>query len=156
LGGHSLLHLPAREPAVSCDVLVSCRTGQAASHSCLIDKRFRSSGGSIQAVRSSSLALVRQYDSAVPNGEPRERCMTLRPELGAPAAPSGRISPNALLVRAWRSLIELRIDDASAAVAQFEQAIGAVGGPLAPRSREFAEVLRAVLVVLNSHDCAAL
>jgi ATP/maltotriose-dependent transcriptional regulator MalT len=117
--------------------------------SCLIDERSISSGGSIQAVRSSSLAVL--------NVEPSARYIALRSQASAPASRSGRISPNALLVRAWRSLIELRIDDASAAVAQFEDAIGRVGGPLAPpRSREFAEVLRAVLVVLQNRDCAAM
>jgi len=50
-----------------------------------------------------------------------------------------------LLVRAWRSLIELRIDDALATVAQFDDETARAGAPVAPRSREFAEVLRAVL-----------
>jgi LuxR family maltose regulon positive regulatory protein len=57
-------------------------------------------------------------------------------------------------VRAWRSLIELRIDDALATVAQFEDEIGRADAPVAPRSREFAEVLRAVLLVLKSRDGA--
>ena len=143
---------------MSRDVLLSCRNNHAVSLSRLIDERSICSGGAIQAVRSSSLALVRQYDSSsgsqaggpciIPNAKSHAA-------LGAPAARSGRISPNTLLVRAWRSLIELRIDDASAAVAQFEDAVAAVDGQLAPRSREFAEVLRAVLVVLKSQDCAA-
>jgi LuxR family maltose regulon positive regulatory protein len=137
---------------VSRNVLLSLRTNHAASLSTLTDERSMYSGGSIQAVRSSSLALVRQYDSAVLNGGSRARCIAL---CGAPASRSGRISPNALLVRAWRSLIELRIDDASATIAQFEDTITGVGGALAPRSREFAEVLRAVLVVLKSQDCTA-
>jgi LuxR family maltose regulon positive regulatory protein len=57
-------------------------------------------------------------------------------------------------VRAWRSLIELRIDDASATLAQFEDDIARDDAPLAPRSRKFAEVLRAVLLVLKSQDGA--
>jgi LuxR family maltose regulon positive regulatory protein len=55
-------------------------------------------------------------------------------------------------VRAWRGLIELRIDDASATVAQFEDEIARADAPIVPRSREFAEVLRAVLLVLKSQD----
>ena len=57
-------------------------------------------------------------------------------------------------MRAWRSLIELRIDDALATVAQFEDEIARADAPVAPRSREFAEVLRAVLLVLKSQDGA--
>jgi LuxR family maltose regulon positive regulatory protein len=59
-----------------------------------------------------------------------------------------------LLVRAWRSLIELRIDDALASVAQFEDQIARADAPVALRSREFAEVLRAALLVLKSQDGA--
>jgi len=59
-----------------------------------------------------------------------------------------------LFVRAWRSLIELRIDDALAAVAQFEDEIARADTPVLPRSRECAEVLRAVLLVLKSQDGA--
>jgi LuxR family maltose regulon positive regulatory protein len=58
-------------------------------------------------------------------------------------------------MRAWRSLIELRTDDALATVAQFEEEIARADVPVAPRSREFAEVLRAVLLVLKSQDGAA-
>jgi LuxR family maltose regulon positive regulatory protein len=58
------------------------------------------------------------------------------------------------LVRAWRSLIELRIDDALATLAQFEDGISGADAPVAPRSREFAELLRAVLFVLKSKDGA--
>jgi len=65
---------------------------------------------------------------------------------------SARHSPNTLLVRAWRSLIELRIDDALATVAQFDEEIARADAPIAPRSREFADVLRAVLLVLKSQD----
>jgi LuxR family maltose regulon positive regulatory protein len=75
---------------------------------------------------------------------------------GAPESPGGRRSPNILLVRAWRSLIELRIDDALASVAHFEDETGRADAPAARRSREFAEVLRAVLLVLKSHDRATL
>ena len=57
-------------------------------------------------------------------------------------------------MRAWRSLIELRIDDALATVAQFEDEIARADALVAPRSRQFAEVLRAVLLVLKSHDGA--
>jgi ATP/maltotriose-dependent transcriptional regulator MalT len=57
-------------------------------------------------------------------------------------------------VRAWRSLIELRIDDALATVAQFEDEITRADVPVAPRSQEFAEVIRAVLLVLKSQDGA--
>ena len=59
-----------------------------------------------------------------------------------------------MLVRACRSLIELRIDDALAAIAQFEDEAAHADVPVAPRSREFAEVLRAVLLVLKSQDGA--
>jgi ATP/maltotriose-dependent transcriptional regulator MalT len=55
-------------------------------------------------------------------------------------------------VRAWRSLIELRIDDALATLAQFEEESARADAPVAPRSQEFAEVLRAVLLVLKSQD----
>jgi LuxR family maltose regulon positive regulatory protein len=57
-------------------------------------------------------------------------------------------------VRAWRSLIELRIDDALAIVAQFEDEIARADVTVAPRSQEFAEVVRAVLLVLKSRDGA--
>ena len=67
---------------------------------------------------------------------------------------SVRHSPNTLLVRAWRSLIELRIDDALATLAQFEDDIARADTLVSPRSREFAEVLRALLVVLKSQDGA--
>jgi LuxR family maltose regulon positive regulatory protein len=65
------------------------------------------------------------------------------------------LSPNTLLVRAWRSLIELRIDDALATVAQFKDEITRDDAPVAPRSWEFAEVLGAVLLVLKSQDDAS-
>jgi LuxR family maltose regulon positive regulatory protein len=106
-------------------------------------------GGSIQAVRTSSLAIVR--DDRAQDTELYGR----RSELNSPASPSVRLSPNALLVRAWRSLIELHIDDALETVAQFEDVIARADGPIAPRPREFAKVLRAVLLVLKSQDGAA-
>jgi ATP/maltotriose-dependent transcriptional regulator MalT len=57
-------------------------------------------------------------------------------------------------VRAWRSLIELRIDDASATIGQFDNETARADALVAPRSREFAEVLRAMLRVLKSQDGA--
>jgi len=57
-------------------------------------------------------------------------------------------------MRAWRSLIELRIEDALATIAQFEDEIARADAPVASRSLEFAEVLRAVLLVLKSQDGA--
>jgi ATP/maltotriose-dependent transcriptional regulator MalT len=117
-----------------------------------------SSGGSVQAVRQSSLAIVRPHDYTALNRDSRARRNPLhgpRADLSAPASRSGQLSPNALLVRAWRSLIELRIDDALASVVQFEDQIARADAPVAFRSREFAEVLRAVLLVLKSQDGAA-
>jgi LuxR family transcriptional regulator, maltose regulon positive regulatory protein len=110
-----------------------------------------SSGGSSQAVRQSSLALVRQDDSTAPNRGSRP----WRNALQGPRvleSRSVRLSANTLLVRAWRNLIELRIDEALATVAQFEDEIARTGAPVAPRSREFADVLRALLFVLKSQD----
>ena len=137
---------------------------------CLLDERSVSSGGSIQAVRQSSLAVVRHHDSTALNRDshPRRTALYgshgsgpignpdsgLRSELSAPASRCARPSPSALLVRAWRSLIELRIDEALATVAHFEDEIARADTPVAPRSREFAEVLRAVLLVLKSQDGA--
>jgi ATP/maltotriose-dependent transcriptional regulator MalT len=137
---------------------------------CLLDERSKSSGGSVQAVRQSSLAVVRQRDSTALNGDSRPRRTALagpygrgpsgnpnsrpRSQISALESQSARLSPNTLLVRAWRSLIELRIDDALATVAQFEDEIARADAPVGPRSREFAEVLRAVLLVLKSQDGA--
>jgi LuxR family maltose regulon positive regulatory protein len=118
---------PSGELAVSRRDLLSFRTNQTVVS--------LSSGGSIQAVRQSSLAVVWQHDSAALNRDSRPW-------------------PTALLVRAWRNLIELRIDDALATLAQFEVEIARANDPVAPRSREFAEVLRAVLLVLKSQDGA--
>jgi LuxR family maltose regulon positive regulatory protein len=144
---------PSRELAVSRRVLFSFRTNHAAVSSSCLDERSVSSGGSVQAVRQSSLAVVRQHDSTALNRDSRPNS---RPVSGRNALESRRVSlsPNTLLVRAWRSLIELRIDDALATVAQFEDEIARADTPVAPRSREFAEVLRAVLLVLKSRDGA--
>jgi ATP/maltotriose-dependent transcriptional regulator MalT len=51
--------------------------------------------------------------------------------------------------------MELRLDDALAAIARFENEIARSDATLVPRSREFGEVLRAVLLVLQSQDGAA-
>jgi ATP/maltotriose-dependent transcriptional regulator MalT len=67
---------------------------------------------------------------------------------------SAGLSPNTLLLRAWRSLIELRIDDALATVAQFEDEIARADASVAPRWREITEVLRAALLVLKNQDGA--
>jgi LuxR family maltose regulon positive regulatory protein len=136
--------------------LLSSRTNHAAmSFSCL-DERSMSSGGPIQAVRQSSLAVVRPHDYTALNRDSRARRIHgPRADLGALVSRSAQLSPNALLVRAWRSLIELRIDEALANVVQFEDQIARADAPVALRSREFAEVLRAVLLVLKSQDGAA-
>jgi ATP/maltotriose-dependent transcriptional regulator MalT len=121
-------------------------------------------------VRRSSLAVVRQHDSTAlnrnsgprltaihrshgsgPAGSPNPRQGS---DLGALKAQGAGLSSNTLLLRAWRSLIELRIDDALATVAQFEDEIARADAPVAPRSREIAEVLRAALLVLKSQDGA--
>jgi LuxR family maltose regulon positive regulatory protein len=106
-------------------------------------------------MRQSSLAVVRQYDSSALNRDPPPRHTAFHGQLSALASRSARLSPNTLLVRAWRSLIELRIDDALATVAQFEDEIRRSDAPVAPRSQEFAEVIKAVLLVLKSQDPAA-
>lgn len=87
--------------------------------------------GSIQAVRRSSSARQSVLESRI-----------------------SRASPNALLLRAWRSLSELHLEDASEAVAQFDDESARANVPVAARSQEFAEVLRAVLRVLKSQDGA--
>jgi LuxR family transcriptional regulator, maltose regulon positive regulatory protein len=148
---------PSRELAVSRRDLHSAGTNHAAmSFSCLLDERSMSSGGSIQAVRQSSLAVVQQHDSTALNRDSHPRHLSSRPcpEFGAQESRSSRLSPNTLLVRAWRSLIELRIDDALAAIGQFEYETTRADVLVAPRSREFAEVLRALLLVLKSQDGA--
>jgi LuxR family maltose regulon positive regulatory protein len=57
-------------------------------------------------------------------------------------------------MRAWRSLIELRIDDAEATVAQLEDELARAHATVAARLRCVTEVLRAVLLVLKSQDDA--
>jgi ATP/maltotriose-dependent transcriptional regulator MalT len=91
----------------------------------------------MQAVRQSFLAVVLQHDSAAHG-----------------SGPTAGLSPNTLLLRAWRSLSELRIDDALATVAQVEDEIARANAPIAARSREIAEVLRAALLVLKNQDGA--
>ena len=116
-----------------------------------------SSGGSIQAVNRSSLAVVRQHDYSDLNRNSRLRRTTLhgpRADLSAPESRSAQHSPSWLLVRAWRSLIELRIDDALESVARCEDQIARADVPVASRSREIAAVLRAALLVLKSQDGA--
>ncbi len=107
----------------------------------------------------SSLAIVRSWPTALrgPHGSSGGGYPNLKPlaELRARQAPNPELSPNTLLVRAWRSLIELRIDDALASISQFEGEIARVGVTATARSREFAEVLRAVVIVLKSQDGAA-
>jgi ATP/maltotriose-dependent transcriptional regulator MalT len=126
---------------VSRHVLPSFRTNHAVMFSSgLLDEGYMFSKASTQAVPRSSLAVAWQRDSAVLNRDCRARG----------SAPS----PTTLLLRAWRSLIELRIDDALATVAQFEDEIACADSPVAPRSREFAEVMTAVLLVLKSRDGA--
>src|SRR3984885_11866728 len=141
------------------------------SFTCLLDGLSMSSGASIQAVRRLSLAVVRPHDSATLNRDSRPWRTALhgphgsdltgnpnfrpRSEFGALESPSARPSANTLLVRAWRSLIQLRFYDASATVAQFEDEIARADTQVALRSREFAEVLSAVLLVLKSQDGAA-
>jgi LuxR family maltose regulon positive regulatory protein len=153
---------------VSSSSLLSPSINRILSSSALLDEPSMSSGGSIQPVRRSSHAFASRRDSAAlnrdhqagsaihcPNGG-RSRFTGTRPrlEVAALTSPGARLSPNTLLLRAWRSLVELRIEDASATVAQFEGELARADSPAAPRSREIAEVLRAVLLVLTSKDCA--
>jgi LuxR family maltose regulon positive regulatory protein len=136
---------------VSHPVLPSFQTNHAVSFNCL-DEPSMTSGGLVQAVRQSSAALNPDFRPG--------RIVLPRPygigrsPVGTRELQSTQLAPNALLVRAWRSLIELRIDDALATVAQFEEEIARAGAPAASRSREFAEVLRAVLLVLKSRGGA--
>src|SRR5271170_8094292 len=60
------------------------------------------------------------------------------------------LAPVSLLLRAWRSIIELRLEDAWATVGQFEHEAAQLHTPIAPRFRELAEVLTAVLQVFKS------
>jgi ATP/maltotriose-dependent transcriptional regulator MalT len=120
---------------------------------------LRTNHAVIDAVNRSSLAVVRQRDSAGLNQDSRPQ-RTIphgsRAALRAPEIPSAQFSPNLLLVRAWRSLSELRIDDALASVAQCEAEIARTDVPVASRSLEFAKILKAVLLVLKSEDTATL
>jgi len=70
-------------------------------------------------------------------------------------SPSARLSPNRLLLRAWRSLSELRIDDGLATITLFEEEIARADARVAPRSLEIAEVLRAALLVFKNEDGAS-
>src|SRR3984957_7482455 len=117
----------------------------------LLDEQAVPSGGSIQAVRRSSCSVVRQDDSTILNLDSHHSGRRL--ELRALESRSPRPFPNGLLVRTWRQLIELRLDDASATLGQFDQ-IARANAWVAPRSREFAQILRAVLLVLRSRDGA--
>jgi DNA-binding CsgD family transcriptional regulator len=112
------------------------------SFRCLLDERSISSGGSIQAVLRSSCAVVRQDDATTRNRD-------LRP--GRTALNGAHGSANSLLIRASRQLVELRLDDALAALGRFDT-IARGNASVAPRSREFAQVLRAVLIVLRRQD----
>ena len=121
-------------------------------------------------MRRSSLAVVRQHDSTALSRDSGPRLTALRSshgggpagspncrpgsDIGTRESRSAGLSPNTLLLRAWRSLIELRIDDALVTVAQFEDEIARADVPVAPRSREIAEVLRAALLVLKDQDGA--
>jgi hypothetical protein len=83
--------------------------------------------------------LMQQHGSTVPNGAPCPRrtsdrgpcgrgsistpCARPQSEFSALESRSAPRSPNTLLLRAWRSLNELRIDDAMAIVTQFEAEI---------------------------------
>ena len=143
---------PSRERAVSHRVLPSFQTNHAVSFNCLLDQRSMTSGGLVQAVRQSSAALNRDFRPG-PIALPRPHGIG-RSQVGPRELQSTQLAPNTLLVRAWRSLIELRIDDALATVAQFEEEIARASAPAASRSRKFADVLRAVLLVLKSRDGA--
>src|SRR6201996_6554265 len=112
------------------------------SSSCLLDERSMSSGGSILAVRRSSCAVVRQGDATTPTRDFGS---------GSTALQGSQRSANSLLVRAWRKLIELRLDDALATLGRFDT-IARGNASVTPRSREFAQVLRAVLLVLRRQD----
>ena len=142
---------PSRERAVSQRVLPSLQTNHAVSFNCL-DERSMTSGGLVQTVRQSSAALNRDFRPGR-IALPRPHGIA-RSQVGPRELQSTQLAPNTLLVRAWRSLIELRIDDALATIAQFEEEIARAGAPAASRSRKFADVLRAVLLVLKSRDGA--
>jgi ATP/maltotriose-dependent transcriptional regulator MalT len=126
----------SRELAVSGHVLGSFASGRPKiRRDCFFDGDFMLSGGQIQAVHRSS-RVVRDARSAALG--PRN----VRP------------SPSTLLLRAWRNLVELRIDEALASIAEFGDVVEHANGPVAPQSQEFAGILRAILLVLTSHDGA--
>jgi len=104
----------------------------------------------IQALHRSPPAIAQVRDSPA-----RNRDCIPRDTESRPADPRGAwASPSALLVRAWRSLVELRIDEAMAILGRIEGEIARADAPVARRSREFAKVLRAILLVLKSRDGA--
>jgi ATP/maltotriose-dependent transcriptional regulator MalT len=121
-------------------------------------------------VRQSSLAVVRQHDSTALNQSSGPRLTALHgshgsgpagtpnsgpgSNLSALESRSAGLSPNTLLLRVWRSLVKLRIDDALAIVEQFEDEIARADTAVAPRSRKTAEVLRAALLVVKNQDGA--
>ena len=121
-------------------------------------------------MRQSSLAVVRMRDSdalnrnissrlTVPQGRVRigqVEGQKVMPDsaLGSLKLRSEGPSPNSLLLRAWRSLTNLRIDDALASLAQFEDEIARAECRVAPRSRDIAEGLRAALLVLKGQNGA--
>jgi LuxR family transcriptional regulator, maltose regulon positive regulatory protein len=144
---------PSGELTVSHSGIRSFQSNRAEmSSSRMLDKRSVFSGGSIQAVRRSSLAVVRRHDSGALSLDFQPQRTSINGSDGS--SRSARPSPNSLLVRAWRRLIELRIDETSATLAQFDDEIARDGAPVAPRSQEFAAVLRAVLLVFKSQDGA--
>jgi DNA-binding CsgD family transcriptional regulator len=122
----------SRELAVSRGGLVSFPSNRAERSVRCRDQGSMPPGGSIQVARASSFA------AAGTAPEPRSSAQT---------------SPNALLVRAWRNLMELRIDDALSALSLYDAEISR-GAASTGRSLEFVEVMRAALFVLKSRQAA--
>jgi ATP/maltotriose-dependent transcriptional regulator MalT len=138
---------------VSHRVLLSSRSNdEVIALSCLLDERSISSGGSIQALHRSSYAVVHRAESKTLDRDEKPSPEG-RSGLSALKSRSARLCPNSILFGAWRKLIELRLDDALATLARFDE-IARAKAPIAPRSRELAQVLRAVLLVLKSQDGA--
>jgi LuxR family transcriptional regulator, maltose regulon positive regulatory protein len=136
----------SRELAVSGHVLGSFEPGRPKiRRGCFFDGDFMLSGGQIQAVHRTSCVVVRQSHSTDLNGDARSTALGPR---------NVRPSPSTLLLRAWRNLVELRIDEALASIAEFGDVVAHADGPVAPQSQEFAGILRAILLVLTSHDGA--
>src|SRR6202012_3485292 len=100
------------------------------------------SGGPIQVVNRSSCMVAR------PSGSTDLSRSTVLLPVGT------RPSPNTLLLRAWRNLVELRIEQALANIADFGAMVALADGAVAAQSREFAGLLRAILLVLTSYDGA--